>query len=226
MNYFIVLVAFLTTLNPGFSYAAGVGSDICIENLSKVTYYVTGVNVDSNDWEDVHGGGAMNRPDHSWSKQQVRPGEVYCKAAEFNNSKVTSGSYRGGIGVDLSVSNALNPNAAHPPVLTRINNDRNVTTGSYGGGIQGSYGGGIQFDFSVSSELNPKALNPNALNLDAAHPPVLTRINLVCLNDNCTTFEWRSHPGHSAGSLGSRHACLDGRYDGAKHCSRFIIALP
>ena len=132
MTRMIPLAAlFIALLVPDFSYAYGVATRICIENKSAKTYFISGVNVDSGDWEDVNDNGAMNRPDHNWVNYPLDPGDVRCAAADFNGFNKTA--------FDFAVRNGTGN-----PTLTRMvkhGDDTHTLWTSYPTTAPGSLGG-------------------------------------------------------------------------------------
>ena len=81
MRGFILLVLSLLSTH---ALAATRRTQICIENKSASTYYISGVGLDNFDWEDLYDNGAMNRPDHNWVNKEVKPSEVRCELADIN----------------------------------------------------------------------------------------------------------------------------------------------
>ena len=91
----ISLLAIACISNPVSS--AGIRTEICIENKSATSYYITGVDVDNYDWQDLYNNGAMNRPDHNWVNVLVKPSEVRCNLADVNE-------YASSVGFSFSIN--------------------------------------------------------------------------------------------------------------------------
>lgn len=80
-NFFLIVASCLISTS---AFSETVRTEICIENKSPTTYSITGVDVDSYDWEDYYDNGAMNRPDHNWVDKQLGPSETKCELADVN----------------------------------------------------------------------------------------------------------------------------------------------
>ena len=90
-----LILAVITGLTPELTFAAYdvYPSRICISNMSKRTYYITGFNVNSQDWRDLHDDGAMNRPDHNWVNVTLAPSETRCQAADIDINNVRTAAF-------------------------------------------------------------------------------------------------------------------------------------
>ena len=64
--------------------AGGVPTRLCVQNLTAQAFNITGVDVDSYDWQDLHDDGAMNRPDHQFNNYTINPGDTRCVALDIS----------------------------------------------------------------------------------------------------------------------------------------------
>ncbi|NBS17236.1 MAG: hypothetical protein EBS79_10120 [Gammaproteobacteria bacterium] len=82
MRYYKIIIISLTF--SGYAHAFGSASTVCIENKSSLTYYINGAITKASDWQDKDASTSLNRPDLTWVREQVEPGEIICERTDWN----------------------------------------------------------------------------------------------------------------------------------------------
>ena len=88
MKPLLLIISLLSSFAVDASTEA---SRFCVQNDSARNFNITGVDVDSYDWQDVHDDGAMNRPDHKFDNYTLNTGDTHCVALDFNNLALSHG---------------------------------------------------------------------------------------------------------------------------------------
>jgi len=82
MKPLLLIISLLSSFAVDASTEA---SRFCVQNASARNFNITGVDVDSFDWQDLYNDGAMNRPDHAFRDYTLGVGDTRCVALDVNN---------------------------------------------------------------------------------------------------------------------------------------------